>query len=107
MRRVLLFRWKPLVKEKEDIRVESRLEQINNSEAADRLRHAINEFVRIICEDKNPSEVEAAAYALASVVGFLVGFASAKANQPFERFHAWCREGFEKSARGAYDSHVG
>jgi len=44
----------------------------------DRFRGAITGFIKIICEDNNPSEAQAAAYALASAAGFLVGFAAAK-----------------------------
>jgi hypothetical protein len=63
-------------------------------------------FTEIICEDTNPSEVEAAAYALATMTGFLVGFASAKAGASVEQFHGWCREGFENSARKSHETHA-
>jgi hypothetical protein len=71
-----------------------------------RLRHAMNEFTKIICEDNNLSEVEASAYALASATGFLVGFASAKVGKSFEQFHGWCREGFENSARKSHQTNA-
>jgi hypothetical protein len=97
----LLFRWKTNVIDGND---PIGLAPTNNAET-DRLRRSMNEFIKIICEDNDPSEVQSSAYALASAAGFLVGFASAKVGSQFEQFHGWCREGFEKSAQNSYQAH--
>jgi hypothetical protein len=73
---------------------------------ADRFRSAVSGFIKIICEDNNPSEIKSSGYAVASAVGFIVGFAAVRAGEPFEKFLEWCREGFEKGAHRAYRDHT-
>jgi hypothetical protein len=72
----------------------------------ERLRSATGKFIKIICEDSNPSEVKASAYAVASTVGFIVSFAAARTGEPLETFLEWCRGGFEKGAYQAYRDHT-
>lgn len=77
----------------------------NDAETTHRLQRSMTEFIKIICDDNNPSEVQASAYALTSAAGFLVGFASAKIGGSFEQFKNRCRDGFEKSAQQSYREH--
>lgn len=79
----------------------------NAAALTDRFRTSTIGLIKIICEDTNPSEVRASAHALASVAGFLVGFAAARTGKSFEQFEQWCREGFQYSAAKAYRDHCG
>ncbi len=68
--------------------------------ATDRIKSTTSALIEVIFEGENPSEVKAGAIALASLAGFIVGFAGRRLGD--EELLERCREDFAKSAGKSY-----